>query len=316
MTGVLRDEMKFKGIIVTDALNMHAISENFGQSEAIIRSILAGSDVMLMPTQISNEKELKNLDKIYNDILLEMKANKELSRRIDESVKRIIGLKIKKGLMKTENLLRDPENARKVVGSKENKLVEKVAAERGITLIKNENILPMDLTINKKVLFIAETKSRGNMMESEAMKIEGDIKVTKIATNYKVGLTSEIQREIKKSDYIVLATYNLKNNTTVEQIINFANKNNKKLVTISTRNPYDIIYTPTTKVNIAIYGITGFDITNNGRNSLEANIRAGIRTIFVGEDKTMLNTPTAKLPIEIKDDSGKVLFKRGYGLTY
>jgi beta-N-acetylhexosaminidase len=218
--------------------------------------------------------------------------------------------------MRTENLLRNPENARKIVGSKENKLVEKVAAERGITLIKNENILPMDLTINKKVLFIAETKSRGNMMESEAIKIEGDIKVTKIATNYKVGLTSEIQREIKKSDYIVLATYNLKNNTKVEQIINFANKNNKKLVTISTRNPYDIIYTPTTKANIAIYGITGFDLTNNGRNSLEANIRAGIRTIFVGEDKTMLNTPTAKLPIEIKDDSGKVLFNRGYGLTY
>ena len=316
MTGVLRDEMKFKGVTVTDALNMDAISENFGESEAIIRSILAGADIMLMPTEISNIKQLKNLDKIYSDISLEMKRNKELSRRVNESVKRIIALKIKKGLMKTEDLLRDPENARKVVGSKENKLVERVAAERGITLIKNENILPIDLTVNKRVLFIAETKSRGNIMENEAMKIEEDIKVTKIATNYKNGLTEEIKKEIKNSDYIVLATYNLKKDTKINEIIKFANKNSKKLVTVSTRNPYDIIYTPTVKANIAIYGITGFDITNNSRNSLEANIRAGIRTIFVGENKAMLNRPTAKLPVEIKDDSGKVLFNRGYGLTY
>ena len=316
MTGILRGKMKFKGLIITDALNMDAISENFGESQAIIRSILAGADIVLMPTEISNVKQLKNLDKIYSDISLKMKGNKELSRRVEESVKRIIELKMKKGLMKTENLLRNPEYANKIIGSKGNKLVEKNAAERGITLIKNENILPMDLTKNKKVLFIAETRARGNIMENEAMKIEKDIKIRKISANYKNGLTEEIKKEIKNSNYIVLATYNLKKNTRINEIIEYANKNKKKLVTVSTRNPYDIIYTPRVKANIAIYGITGFDITNNSRNSLEANIRAGIRTIFVGEDKIMLNNPTAKLPIDIKDDTGKILYNRGFGLNY
>jgi len=57
---------------------------------------------------------------------------------------------------------------------------------------------------------------------------------------------------IKNSNYIVLATYNLKNNTKINEKIEFSNENNKKMVSISTRNPYDVVYTPTIKSNIAI----------------------------------------------------------------
>ncbi|MGB6129136.1 MAG: glycoside hydrolase family 3 protein [Psychrilyobacter sp.] len=315
MTGILRDEMNFKGIIITDALNMHAISENFGEAESVERAILAGGDIMLMPVIVWNQVDIKKLEVLYTTILEEMKTNRELKNRVEESAKRVVELKLKKGLNKKENVEKRIKNAEKIVGSKENKSVEKIVAERGITLIKNENILPMDLTKGKNILLIAETKTRGNMMENEIIKIEKDVKIEKFSVDYKDGLTEDIKNGIKNSNYVILATYNLKNDTKINEIIKFSNENNKKMVGISTRNPYDIVYTPTIKANIAIYGITGFDQTNYGINSLEANIKAGIRSVFT-RDGVLLVVPKGKLPVNIKDEKGEIIYKIGHGLSY
>ena len=317
MTGILRGEMDFKGIIITDALNMSAISKNFGESESVKRAILAGGDIMLMPVIVWDQDGVKKLETLYTTILGEMKINRELKDRVEESAKRIVELKLKKKLGEKINIDLDKKikNAEKIVGSKKNKNIEKIAAEKGITLLKNENILPMKLKKGNKILLIAETKKRVNMMEDEIIKIEKNLKIEKLKVDYKEGLTEELKVGIEKSNYIVLATYNLKNNTKINEIIEFANKKNKKLVSISTRNPYDIIYTPTVKANIAIYGITGFDQTNNKRNSLEANIRAGIRIIF-SKNNDFSVIPSGKLPVNIRNKNGKIVYKFGHGLTY
>lgn len=115
-----------------------------------------------------------------------------------------------------------------------------------------------------------------------------------------------------------MTTYNLKDNPTNAQIIiDEANKANIPLVVISSRNPYDIAYLKDVKANIAIYGITGFDITNNNRNSLETNIRSGLRTLFADQQTQPLNMPKGQLPVNIKNPQGdKILFPYGYGETY
>lgn len=103
-----------------------------------------------------------------------------------------------------------------------------------------------------------------------------------------------------------------------QRIIDVANNKKIPLVVISTRNPYDIAYLSGVKANIAIYGITGFDVTNNVRNSLETNIRSGLRTLFQGPagKQDILAKPQGKLPVDIKTpDANKVLYPRGYGLT-
>lgn len=315
MTGVLRNEMNFSGLIITDALNMEAISKKFGETESVERAILAGGDIMLMPVIVWNQGDVKKLETLYANILKKMKTNIELKNRVEESAKRVVELKLKKELGKKINVEKKIEKAEKIVGNKENKEIEKIVAERGITLIKNENILPMNLKKHKNILLIAETKTRGNMMEDEVVKVEKDVEIEKISVDYKRGITEELKNKIKNSEYIVLATYNLKNNTKINEIIEFANRNKKKLVSISTRNPYDIIYTPTIKANIAIYGITGFDQTNNGRNSLEANIRAGIRVIFVGSNNSLV-VPTGKLPVNIRDENNELIYEFGHGMTY
>jgi len=101
-------------------------------------------------------------------------------------------------------------------------------------------------------------------------------------------------------------------------VINLSDKMKKPMVLISSRNPYDIAYLNNVKANIAIYGITGFDVTNNVRNKLEANISAGIRTLFKDPNTgKAFNSPTGQLPVNIKDGSNrKIIYPRGHGLSY
>ncbi|MEY0882352.1 hypothetical protein AB7194_19250, partial [Providencia stuartii] len=107
------------------------------------------------------------------------------------------------------------------------------------------------------------------------------------------------------------------NPANAQLVIDEANKANIPVVVISSRNPYDIAYLKGVKANIAIYGITGFDITNNNRNSLETNIRSGLRTLFANPQAQPLNPPKGLLPVNIKNPQGnKILFPYGHGETY
>ena len=106
---------------------------------------------------------------------------------------------------------------------------------------------------------------------------------------------------ISGQDIILLVTYNLRERDTNAQfIINSANDAGIPLVVISSRDPYDIASLSNVKANIAIYGITGFDITNGQRNALETNIRSGLRTLFSGKTPARLIIPPDGYPQTLK----------------
>ena len=138
LTELMREEMGYEGVIITDALNMLAIADHFGPVDAVIRSVKAGTDIILMPVELG----------AVVDGLLEAVETGEMSEeRIEESVKRILTLKIGRGIVKAENPLPIENvvaNAEAVVGSVAHKQVEAEAANRSITLVKNENALPLN----------------------------------------------------------------------------------------------------------------------------------------------------------------------------
>lgn len=86
---LLRDDMGYDGIVTTDAMNMGAIKENYDSDEAAMLAVLAGVDIVLMP---------KDFRKAYNGILTAVKNREITEDRIDESVRRI--LRVKMGLIK------------------------------------------------------------------------------------------------------------------------------------------------------------------------------------------------------------------------
>lgn len=85
ITGVLREDMGFDGVFITDAMNMGAIAENYSPAEAAVKAVLAGVDMILMP---------EDFQQAYTGVLNAVKSGKITQERIDASVTRIIGLKL------------------------------------------------------------------------------------------------------------------------------------------------------------------------------------------------------------------------------
>lgn len=88
----LRGELGYKGIIVTDAIEMGAIIQKYGPSEAAVETVKAGVDIVLLPADY-----VKAVDEIINAVRSGILDEK----KIDESVYRILALKMKKGLLVT-----------------------------------------------------------------------------------------------------------------------------------------------------------------------------------------------------------------------
>ena len=96
LTGLLRNKLKFKGVIITDAMNMKAVSENIGKLEAIKMAIKAGADMICMPVTLRSIEDISKLDDVYEN-LKNAVNNKELSlKQINCSVNRILKLKFRK----------------------------------------------------------------------------------------------------------------------------------------------------------------------------------------------------------------------------
>ncbi|HRO76536.1 MAG TPA: glycoside hydrolase family 3 N-terminal domain-containing protein, partial [Crocinitomicaceae bacterium] len=88
VTDLLRDEMKFNGIVVTDAMNMGGV---VAVPNCEVKAIEAGCDIALMPV---------NTDKAFKDILAKYRSTPDFQKQVDASVKRIIRLKICLGILK------------------------------------------------------------------------------------------------------------------------------------------------------------------------------------------------------------------------
>lgn len=84
VTDILREQMGFQGVVITDALDMSAISEYYAADEASIMAVLAGCDMLLMP---------EDYDKAYQGVLEAVRNGNIDEERINDSLRRIYRIK-------------------------------------------------------------------------------------------------------------------------------------------------------------------------------------------------------------------------------
>ncbi len=97
LTGILRDDLGFRGLVITDDMEMHAISRRQEMGEAAVRSIIAGADIVLISSWEGS------MPAITNAIKKAVREKRLSAARIDDSVNRILEAKIRYGIMAMEN---------------------------------------------------------------------------------------------------------------------------------------------------------------------------------------------------------------------
>jgi len=336
LTGLLRDKMGFDGVVVTDAMNMQGITDNFNEPEATLYAIKAGADMVVMPTILRSKADVPNkLDPIIEKIKTEAKTDEELQNRIEESAKRIVQLKIDRDIMTLDETPIDEKiaNAEAVVGSEEHHDREREIADEAVTVIKNDNhVLPIKPKENQKFLLIGQYSNELPALQFglEQLINEGKINTVQFKTmHYYPGNYTDEQFEeaIKDADYVIAITETTSEakldpsnwvTSTPTKIVNWSKQWNKPCVLVSIDKPYDVANYPNADTMLAVYGSSGMDPTEGGKRpttNYGPNIPAALDIIFGAFD------PVGTLPVNIPVITNGVMsdteiqYPRGYGLT-
>jgi len=177
ITGVLREEMGYDGIVITGALNMQAISDNFTEAEAVIKTFEAGVDIALMPTILRTNADVVKLERIFDEVKDAVESGRLDEAKIDAAVERILTLKAERGIWEesvdTTTLEAKLAEANAVVGSAEHKAKEREIAEAAVTLVKNDDkTLPFKPKKGDTVLVISPAKDQTDSMVKAIKSLE------------------------------------------------------------------------------------------------------------------------------------------------
>ncbi len=145
LTGLLRNEMKFRGLIVTDAMDMGGVTSLYAPGEAAVRSVEAGSDVVLMPPVP---------DAAMAGLEAAVASGRIPVSRVDQSVRRILQAKAHLGLDKQRFV--DIPRLNEKFGLPSYDDQAQSIADRGVTLLRDSaKLLPLDSTRPLRVLLVA-----------------------------------------------------------------------------------------------------------------------------------------------------------------
>jgi beta-N-acetylhexosaminidase len=163
VTGVLRTELGFKGLVVTDAMRMGAITSHYEAGEAAVRAILAGADQVIL----SNDT-----DAAIAAVFAAVKSGRITEKRVDESVKRI--LDAKKRLNLYDKGVPFVAKIAKIVDTPATQALEAEIARRSLTLVREQQgALPLRKGAKLLSLVIADEAT----LNGPAGPLAADLKV-------------------------------------------------------------------------------------------------------------------------------------------
>jgi beta-N-acetylhexosaminidase len=202
MTGVLRDELGFGGLLFTDAMDMGAIDRGFGRQEAPVRAVLAGADVILMPPSVPQA---------IDAIVAAVEGGRITEQRIDESVLRILRAKEKLGLAVAPQVT--PGQVHRVVGIPAHTEVAREIAEKSLVLLKNgRDLLPLAGTPGARVMSISFRRSAADLLagryfNDQLRQTYAGLLVENTDRNTPKAVWDLLDREARRARLVVVSVY-------------------------------------------------------------------------------------------------------------
>ena len=139
--GLLKDELGFQGLAITDALEMKGVTKYFPSGEAAVKALEAGNDILLLP---------ENLNQAVSAIEKAVKQKRISEKTLEEKVKKILHYKYKYALPRQKRLA--TENLYQTLNNEKNISLSREIFKRAITLVKNTgNLIPVNDTGNQKI---------------------------------------------------------------------------------------------------------------------------------------------------------------------
>ena len=290
ITGVLRDQLRFDGVVITDALDMAGVRAKYGDDRVPVLALKAGVDELLMPPKF---------DLAYTSVLAAVRSGEISEARIDESVLRVLRMKYERGL--AGGAMVDESAVPSVVGTPEHWATANEVTNHTTTLIRNEGgVLPLAAGSGRHVLVtgwgVSTTASLGAGFTKRGLParvLETGITPTQAKIDAAVAAAGS-------SDLVVVTTNRAWASPEQQRLVRALQATGKPVMVLAVRDPYDIAYFPDVAGYLATYSYTGVALD------------AVLRVLFGEVD------PTGRLPVSIPAAGapGTTLYPYGFGLSY
>ncbi|MCC6298480.1 MAG: glycoside hydrolase family 3 protein [Anaerolineales bacterium] len=279
LTGLLREELGFKGVVITDAMDMHAIRQGELLREDALRAAQAGADILLMTSDPLDQA------RAFESLLQGAQSGQLSQESLQASVDRISELK---------NWLIEHATSPdlSVIQCAEHMQIANEIAEKSITLVRDEKkYLPIQLDAEKRIAVVipvpqdltpADTSSYIQPKLAESIR-EYHARTDEFKIPYAPSEqeSSQVLEQLRNYDLLVVSTINAYAEEKQAEFVRQALKLNVPTITIAMRLPYDLAVFPQASTYICTYGI------------LEPSMRAAAKAMFGHLEMT------GRLPVSI-----------------
>jgi beta-N-acetylhexosaminidase len=258
MNGILRNDLHFDGLIVTDAMSMSGLTLYFTQEEASVRALEAGADLLLKPA---------DPDAVLGGVRDAVKKGRLTEQRIEQSTRKVLAAKYDLGL--AQQRVTSLETIDREVGGKSATELADDIAQDAITLVRNDaKLLPLNLPANSRVFNLAITNGDDRAVIAQpfisAMARAG-VKMDTIVLDDRSSET-EVARSVEKgaaADVVVVSMYGRVRTGQARSValpgpgtkaLNDLIAHNARMVGISFGNPYILTSFPNLQTYVVAYG--------------------------------------------------------------
>ncbi|HWP03173.1 MAG TPA: glycoside hydrolase family 3 protein [Gemmatimonadaceae bacterium] len=258
MTGLLRSELGFRGLLVTDAMDMAGVVQTFGPYEAARRALSAGADVLLMPADVHGT---------IDSVVAGVAAGRYSVARIDSSVRRVLELKARFGLQRSRLVSLD--SVRAVVGDSTHVALAQQVAERGLVLAKDSlELVPVGVQLtaaSTRILSVTYARrsdlGAGTQFDNE-LRRRFRVQSTYVSADDQRPDLSALLAAADSSDLVVVGSYvNVTAATATAappaafvSLVSEILRRHAKVVLVSFGSPYILQYVPNVGTYLVAWG--------------------------------------------------------------
>ena len=200
---ILRKDLKFPGMIVTDALSMSGLTIYFTQEEAAVRALEAGADMLLKPADV---------DASFRGVHDAVKSGRITEQRVEESARKILAAKYDLGLV--DQRITPVDTIDRIVGSRDVPALATEIAEHAVTLVRDEDkLVPLkNLKPEARVFNLAVTNGDDRNWIASAFVSRlgrGGVKLETVVLDDR-STDQEVQKAIeraKSADLVIASLY-------------------------------------------------------------------------------------------------------------
>ena len=240
LTGLLRDELGYDGLIVTDSLEMGALAANgYPPPVGGPLALAAGADLLLFNRDHAMHREA------FTNLVQTIKDGKVSQEQRDASVRRVLEAKAKFGIL-NPRLVADPAKADELTATAEHHALALELARKAITLLKDDaSLLPLKSGEPLLVIETPAAKGLGTLLGARTLEIKNDPDDRSIATALSM---------VHDANKTIVATTDASFYPGQVKLVTELLSQNPNVIIVSVRTPYDIGVLQMAPTVLAAYG--------------------------------------------------------------